>query len=415
MPHVSFPHRSTPVLPLLGALACGAGEPASTAPSAERTDSAGVEIVLHRAPWDAIPTFATVDPVPELRLGSLAGAAAEQFASVSDVRPLPGGGVAVLDRQAAELRLFSADGSWRATLGAKGEGPGEFQSPVRLEVLSGDTLAVFDPQPRRITRFAPDGTLGRITTLAEMRARVSDGAFLPDGRFVGQSRLVSEGATPPSPGASLVRDTTVLTLFDVEGTPVNTLDVLPGLETVVHLEIATNRVSIWRRPTMFARANHLAVAGRSAWTSESDRFELRLRDIESGALRRVVRAPQLQVPVTETIARDLFARAVEDAENAEMRKQTEDWQALSPRPELAPAFDAFVADEQGRLWVRSWSADGSGGRWWVFREDGFLLGSVDVPTGLTITHVTCDAVWGVQQDELEVDHVVRYRLRGAGC
>lgn len=385
------------------------------APAAERSDSAGVEIVRLASAVDALPVFATVDTVPELRLGSLAGAAAEQFAFVADVRPLPDGGVAVLDRQSAEVRLFASDGSWRATLGAKGQGPGEFQSPVRLGLLPGDTLAVFDPQPRRITRFAPDGTLGRITTLAETRSRVSDGAFLPDGRFLGEARLVSDDAPPPSTGASLVRDTTVLVIFDVEGTRGDTVDVLPGPETLVHLEISPTRVSVWKRPTMFARTSLFAVVGTSVWSSESDGFELRLRDIESGALLRVVRAPHLQALTTAAMAQEIFARAIDETEDAQARQQAEDWRTLSPRPERAPAFDRFVVDEPGRLWVRAWSADGRAGRWWVFRDDGELVGTVDVPAGLRITHVSCDAVWGVAQDELEVDHVMRYGLRGPGC
>ena len=102
-----------------------------------------------------------------------------------------------------------------------------------------------------------------------------------------------------------------------------------------------------------------------------------------------------------------------EAETVDDRHLTETWYALSPRPETQPAYDIIVVDYSSHLWVREWSALGPATRWWVFASGGDLLGSVDVPSGMTITSVSCGWVWGIEQDELDVSYVVRYALRGA--
>jgi len=207
------------------------------------------------------PVFATLDSVPEVRIGSLDGAPQEQFGSVVDVIPLPDGGVAVLDRQAAEIRLFDGTGAYRATLGVKGEGPGELQSPGVLGLLPGDTIAVYDSRSERITRFGPDGTLGRITTLAgDAMGRPYTADFLPDGRLVGQSRWFADasGALPMEQKPTFVRDSVVLTVFDADGAVADTVDVLPGGEWIRSTQVSGQMVMVSMRSAAFDRSNLFA-------------------------------------------------------------------------------------------------------------------------------------------------------------
>ncbi len=393
--------------------ACIRGADTARVPEAVHTDSAGVEIVLNSVAATAVPVFATIDSIPELRLGSLDGRPEEQFGTVSDVLPLADGGVAVLDGQAAEIRLFDSDGAYRMSLGSKGQGPGEFQSPIKLALLPGDTLAVYDAGPRRITRYGPDGALGRITTLEDTRTRIVVASFLPDGRLIGQSRWLAPGGAPlPGPELTFVRDTAVLTLFTTDGAVDDTVDVVPGEETIMRIEMSERSVSVFKRSPAFGRTNVFTAHPDGIWSSANDRFELRLREAESGRLIRIVRAPGLEKPVTDGLARAIHDRALAEAETADDRRWTEAWYALSPRPETQPAYDLLAVDDRARLWVRAWSTLDLATRWWVFAGGGDLLGSVDVPSGMKITSVRCRWVWGVEHDELDVSYVVRYALRG---
>ena len=393
--------------------ACARGADTPRVPEAVHADSAGVEIVLNSVTATAVPVFATLDSVPGLRLGSLDGRLEEQFGTVSDVVPLADGGVAVLDGQAAEIRLFDSDGVYRMSLGSKGPGPGEFQSPIELALLTGDTLAVYDALTRRITRFGPGGALGRITTLEDTRSRIVTTSFLSDGRLIGQSRWLAPGGAPlPGSEPTFVRDTAVLTLFTTDGAVDDTIDVVPGRETITSIEMSERSVSVLRRSSAFGRTNVFTAHPDGVWSSANDRFELRLREARSGRLMRIVRAPGLEKPVTEGLARAMRDRALAEAETADDRRWTEAWYALSPRPETQPAYDLLVVDDGARLWVRAWSTLDLATRWWVFTRGGDLLGSVDVPSGMKITSVSCGWVWGVEQDELEVSYVVSYALRG---
>jgi hypothetical protein len=380
-----------------------------------RTDSAGVEIVLNLITATAVPVFATADSVPSLRLGSLDGPPEEQFGEVNDAIPLANGGVAVLDGQAGQVRLFGSDGTYQMTLGAKGEGPGEFQSPISLALLPGDTLAVFDAGPRRITRFGLDGSLGRITTLNDTQARIVAAAFLPDGSMVGQSRWLGQGGGPiPGPDLTFGRDSAVLTVFGGDGEVTDTVDVVPGRETLTSVTRSGQGISVFRRSAAFGRTNVFAVHPDGVWSSENDRFELRLRQTEGGRLLRIVRAPELDKPIEDDLAQVIYDRALAEAETPDERRLTEEWYALSPRPDLQPAFDRLLADEGARLWIRAWSTPEVTSRWWVIERGGDVLGYVDLPSGLRVTSVRCRWVWGVEQDALDVSYVVRYALRGTG-
>lgn len=395
----------------LGSAACSAEAERRGEVTASRSDSSGVEIVVISGARESFPVVAELDSVPEVRLGSPMGRAEEQFGAIHDVVALSDGGIAVLDGQAAEVRLFDAAGQYRGTLGGKGDGPGEFRSPVDLAVVSGDTLAVYDPVPGRVTRFDPNAGTHRVTTLESIETQVSDGRLLGDGQLVGQSHWLEPDAGPPPNGEpTLVRNTVALTLFDAMGRVVDTIDVVPSGEEIVSIRIRPGAVSVLKRPAAFARDNLFVPVAVGTWSSQNDRFELRLRETSTGRLLRVVRAPSLELPVTEDLAQAIHDRVLDEAETAEQRSLLETWFSLSPRPEVQPAFDAFASDDDGRLWVREWSPFQDATRWWVFETDGALLGSLDAPPGMRITSATCDSVTGVERDELGVDYAVRYAL-----
>lgn len=62
----------------------------------------------------------------------------------------------------SEIRVFSrVDGSFERVLGRSGEGPGEYRAIAALEVMTGDSLLVYDRGLQRITILSPDLTVAR--------------------------------------------------------------------------------------------------------------------------------------------------------------------------------------------------------------------------------------------------------------
>ncbi|MBL0171085.1 MAG: hypothetical protein IPP90_10190 [Gemmatimonadaceae bacterium] len=87
-----------------------------------------------------------------------------------------------------------------------------------------------------------------------------------------------------------------------------------------------------------------------------------------------------------------------------------------------PAFSALMADNLGRVWVRTPRAiDGAvagslndysigPSTWSVFGADGRWLGDVTMPARFSPTEIASDYVLGIARDDDGVQTVVRYRL-----
>ena len=49
--------------------------------------------------------------------------------------------------------------------------------------------------------------------------------------------------------------------------------------------------------------------------------------------------------------------------------------------------------------------------WWVLNPYGDLVGELRLPRRIRIRYVAGDTLWAIDSDELEVDYLVRYRVR----
>jgi len=67
--------------------------------------------------------------------------------------------VFVLDALGDAVFHLDLDGTLAATIGRSGEGPGEFSSPITIEVDGDGNVWVADPQLSRLSKFRLDGTL----------------------------------------------------------------------------------------------------------------------------------------------------------------------------------------------------------------------------------------------------------------
>ena len=101
------------------------------------------------SPW--MPLLAVFDSAGAI--GVMSGSPDYTFGVLSDAIVLSDGRVAVLDESYGLVRLFSPDLTPRGTLGATGDGPGEFADPVAL-FGSGDRIAVVNRQGSRLEGFS---------------------------------------------------------------------------------------------------------------------------------------------------------------------------------------------------------------------------------------------------------------------
>ncbi len=90
-----------------------------------------------------------------LSIGSLSGEY-DAFGRVAGIAQDSRGRILVADRQGAHFKVFDPSGAYLATVGRRGEGPGEFAVPSDISVGPGDSVFVRDSERGLISVFSPD-------------------------------------------------------------------------------------------------------------------------------------------------------------------------------------------------------------------------------------------------------------------
>jgi len=401
--------------PLLVALviSVGCASEHTPSPTSSVRDSAGISIIEnHRAQWSAEERW-RLDTIPELVIGAMEGPPEYQLYQVTGVGSLHDGGVVLALGSAAELRWYGPDGQFVGSAGRPGEGPGEFGYASLISVFPGDTIAVWDIQLRRLSRFAPDGSFLSDKPLHPP----SDGwpsswEILPDGTFIyslmsprgeGESLEIGRAERRPieiwiDPDPSEPAGDEVL------------LGPFPGFEMVYREAERGSTHLISGGPGIFTVSTHVAVGAGSVFIGDNARYEI-LRYTLDGDLEAIIRRPMGRTQVTEdmvTMERNGRLARIEDPDDR--RRFLHGWDQL-PVPDSLPAFSDMRADSEGYLWVREYVvATADTAAWSVFDPTGIWLGEVAIPTEMMVRDISGHWVIGVHRDELGIERVLRYTL-----
>lgn len=399
--------RGCTLFPLFAAMACGDGGSSAGGSGAVVRDSAGVTIMESSDPgvrW-------TVDPVPLLVVGEADGAETHLLARVGDALTLPDGGVALADGGSGQLRLYGPDGGFQGSFGGPGDGPGEFrQLSAPLGLLEDGGFLLWDLRHRRITRTGPGLELVGTTTLQPVEGT---SGMLLQGRFGGGTLLVSEVRSAP-PLSGEFRDTLRLHRADSTGRPLNPLIAVGGGGGELRIDggpdPATIRsISVIGTPmgiqTFVAAGDTLLLAG------SSDSFQA-LVVHRDGSLRRIHRLVASRRPLGEAERQAFIEHLAASSPSAD---DTRTFYEGVRFPTELPAFDQFVRDSEGFLWIRAFLApfEEGNGLWHVLDPRGVWVASVELPGRLRVTRIGNHEVLGVFLDDLEVESVRRYRLERA--
>lgn len=393
-------------------LACSP-DPSRAQPSHTVRDSAGVTIVESTQPvWKPRET-PVVDSDPEVSIGTLDGDPARQFNRVAGMAATSDGGLVV--GQAGPppvLRWFDDAGEPVHTAGGEGEGPGEFAQITFVEAGPADTILVWDPRLRRISKFSPEGTF-----VSSMRWNAEEPGFpgiyrLGPGRRAVYRMSTADGG--PVPGW-LYRDSMVI-VVDPDATRTGERTVIgpvPHSEyNVFEVERPSGGSTMALGPAPFGASTSVAVGDSSIYVGGGRRWEFRQYDYD-GRLERIVRRSGSARPVTPDVVEATLEAWLNGVEDEDVRRRERArWEEMS-LPDSLPVTDVAILDPDGNLWVRHFSvhsATRGPSTWSVFAPDGVWLGTVDTPDRLWLRGFLTDAVYGVYFDELGVEYVRRYRL-----
>ena len=321
----------------------------------------------------------------------------------------------VLDWQVPVVRVYDQAGVFVRDIGRRGEGPGEYRDPVAIGIYEeGDCLFVRERMGGLIHVFNTEGDFietrrvpigGNYSALTKLMRISEEGdlylfstLFFPDPRdpdFV-RSRYVMQGLR----ANGTVSDTLNVPWYDYP-----TLQ-LPGAGLQPRINIPYTPNKNW----------NLTHSGAMVGGVSADyRFEIRHHD---GRLIRISRRTGF-IPVQPE-----EARWHENALTERMRLLDPDWIWRGPSiPDRKPAFEAFLPDWSGRIWVLRLGPgirSAGSGEWrdtWlldVFEEEtGRYLGQVAVPPGIRFTPepwIRDDRLIAYVTDEAGVPYIRCYRL-----
>jgi DNA-binding beta-propeller fold protein YncE len=134
------------------------------------------------------------------------------FNQPSDVAMDAGGNVYVLDTMNQRIQKFGPDGKYLATIGRKGQGPGEFNYPSALDISPTGSLYVLESMQKKILVLSPEGReLRTIRTLNDMvmKIRHLNSGMVAGGIYLGFGRGASEQRNKKKPK--------LIKIYDLDG------------------------------------------------------------------------------------------------------------------------------------------------------------------------------------------------------
>lgn len=390
---------------MLHVAACGGGKDAAPLPTATVRDSAGVRIVENR--WSDAPAPGwRVSRGPSFRVGGMGGDPNHEFTSVAGGAVLSDGRVAVMDGALAELRIYSPAGEHIRTLGRKGSGPEEFQSPTLAGRLPGDTLVVFDSERRWLALVHPDGGFGRSFILGE-----EAGSFVSALGLLGSEALAFGGgmffSSEEGFPQGLTRTNSTYGTVALDGSAGMTLGEIPAAEMWAESKEGSFRALL----IPFGKVTAAAAGPERFYLGTNEAWDIRVFD-PRGALVARIRTDRVPASVTGTL-RDAFmeerlSEADDEASRTAIRAEFRD----IPFPRTVPHYGFIRVDALGHLWVRDPSLPGESiPRYAVFAPGGQLLGTLALPDRAFPLEIGADYVLGRVTDEMDVESVALYPLQ----
>jgi hypothetical protein len=374
-----------------------------------------VRIVESGAPaWGSVEGW-VVESVPLVQIGEREGTEPYQFTAIAQAIVLPGARFAAVDSRAFDIRVFDITGRHIATLGGRGDGPGEFSAPPVIAFAPPDAILAFDTRRRRFSRFRLDGgfvedrPLGQALEPAEFRvAPASIRGLLPDGTLLIPLAETIGLSRPPVATPDTFRvDLSVIRAWG---------DSLVDIGEYQTGEIAFKDFENVRNP--FAPRHLFAMGGQpaSVYVTNTGSWEIRAHSLD-GVATRMVRATIPRGALTSEMVQAersaLLEAAAAAGRDVDARAAAFDVLSFS---DSTPAFDALHVSEDGSLWARRWSNPRADTImiFDVIDPDGRWLGPVEIDPAIgAILAIGSDHVLTVWQDEFDVPYLRVYRIRKA--
>ncbi len=299
----------------------------------------------------------------------------EFFSNLISVAVDDTGAVYACDYAANNIKKFSADGEFLRIIGKEGQGPGEFGSPLRIDVVR-DRLIIWDSMNMRITLLSLKGEYIKSVKWDRMQQGWPYGIkSLPDGKIGVEGRIsVRRGKSRP--------DEWIIHLFSYD---------LDRLREV-------SRRDVWARknimnpelqrqqsiPLPFSPMIHWEMSPNGkVIIGYSDKYEIEIHDPLKGKISTFSREYE-PVEVTKKDREQYFAGMTYSTSvggSVTQKQGAPDYVVKNTDfPRYKPAFDDILCDSEGNIWVHTFHKDREeqGRLFDAFDEKGRFLNRVRI-------------------------------------
>jgi len=377
----------------LGTLGCAGEAPASGWGGTVDTLASG-QVAVHNprgSLWSAGEDWRITE---QIRVGTLDGTGPDMFGAITEFEVDQYGRFWVFEGQAQEIRVFDANGIHVRTVGRQGEGPGEFNRVIGMDWGPDGHLWLADPSNNRLSVVDTSGVfVASHPTIGGIMVMPWPGGFDDAGFFY------TYGIDPT------VEDDFALMMvrYDADLQPIDSVapPEFPGERQYFELrnEDSWMMTGVPYTPSL---EWHLTREG-TYWAGLTGVYHIFQLSWQGDTLRSIRRDYE-PLPVT---AADLD-QAREGLEWFTDAGGKPDWSRI---PSRKPAFEEFMFDDEGNLWVQMVAKGDLEGRLFdVFDPQGRYLGEVILPFPVDFYPapiIRNGYLYAVTEDELEVPFVVR--------
>lgn len=282
----------------------------------------GVEIVEN--PKDPAPPKGTLSKIILTQEFSIGEGEYDEdmFAELTSLDVDSDGNIYILDRKEKKVKIFDSAGKFVRKFGRDGQGPGEMNVPITIQVTPDSELVVSDALNQRLMYYSLEGEFIREMSTADKALGLTLPIVDSQGDMIGQQIVLSEDKVMRE-----VRkyDSELNTLFTI--TSIDNTNLIQGkinpFQVVIFYQLGKDNTIYYSNP---------------------EDYEIRVLNSEGKLIRRIMKDYE-PVKVTEDDKKDFFERVPEIAGPIKDRIEF---------PKVYPPYVNFTFDEEWRLFVRTY-------------------------------------------------------------
>jgi hypothetical protein len=272
-------------------------------------------IIVVENPAEPIHREATLDLGEELSIGRENSGDAYSFSDITGLSADDDGRIYVLEGSDANVRVFDRNGVFLKTIGRKGQGPGEMERPVYIQIEAGREIFVVDYVGRGLF-FAEDGTFLRQQNMLRPIQPIRRDSR---GNLIGMEILA-----PPPVGGKAIKayGPDFRPLFDIAKQEQGARGIFDIGRPDCYCAVTPDDSIVW---------------------GDSKEYVLHVLDPEGRLVRRITKQHR-SVPISSE-DRETFRERYSDAVRAGMKVEFRSH---------FPAFGGIFADDAGRIFVKTY-------------------------------------------------------------